>query len=127
MQQVPIKLGPLAILLALISICLTMLSILTFTTAAADMRLAQKYASTVRTRYELERDGQALLAETHANGAGGQWTEEADGSLTTLLENEDMRLHIRIAGEDEDYRILTWRMDKEWDQDPFISNLWSGK
>ncbi len=56
MKQVPIKLGPLALLLAVISICLTTLAILTFTTARADLRLAQKYAETVSTRYELERE-----------------------------------------------------------------------
>ena len=63
MKQVPIKLGPLALLLAVISICLTTLGILTFTTARADLRLAEKYASTVRTRYELERRGQEFLQE----------------------------------------------------------------
>ena len=50
MQQIPIKLGPLALLLTVISICLTTLSILTFSTSSADMRLAQRYAETVRER-----------------------------------------------------------------------------
>ena len=54
MKQVPIKLGPLALLLTVISICLTTLAILSFTTASADLRLAEKYADTVQTRYELE-------------------------------------------------------------------------
>ena len=56
MHQVPIKLGPLALLLTIISICLTTLSILTCTTSGADLRLAQKYAETVQTRYSLERE-----------------------------------------------------------------------
>ena len=63
MHQVPIKLGPLALLLTIISICLTTLSILTFTTSGADLRLAQKYADTVQIRYELEQEGQAFLQE----------------------------------------------------------------
>ena len=61
MHQVPIKLGPLALLLTIISICLTTLSILTCTTSGADLRLAQKYAETVQTRYSLEREGQAFF------------------------------------------------------------------
>ena len=45
MKQVPIKLGPLALLLTVISICLTTLAILTFATARADWRLAEKHAA----------------------------------------------------------------------------------
>ena len=39
MKQIPIKLGPLTLLLTVISICLTVLAILSFTTARADLRL----------------------------------------------------------------------------------------
>ena len=63
MKQIPIRLGPLTLLLAVISICLTTLAILTFTTARADLRLAEKYAQTVSSRYELEREGQEFLRE----------------------------------------------------------------
>ncbi len=42
MKQIPIKLGPLTLLLTVISICLTVLAILSFTTARADLRLAEK-------------------------------------------------------------------------------------
>ena len=63
MQQ-PIKLGPLALLLTVITICLTTLAILTLTTARADLRLAEKYADTVAARYELERMGQAIIGHS---------------------------------------------------------------
>ena len=55
MNKAPIRLGPMALLLTVISICLTILAILTFTTARADLRLAQKYAETVQARYAAER------------------------------------------------------------------------
>ena len=42
MKHVPIKLGPLALLLAVISICLTTLALLNVSTAKADERLAEK-------------------------------------------------------------------------------------
>ena len=66
MKNPPIRLGPLALLLAVISICLTILAILTFTTARADLRLAEKYAETVQARYALEKDGQEYLARLNA-------------------------------------------------------------
>ena len=55
--RMPVKLGPLALLLTVISICLTTMAILTFATARADRRLAEKYAATVRLRYELDQEG----------------------------------------------------------------------
>ena len=58
MRHVPIKLGPLAVLLTVISICMTTLGVLAFTTARADWSLAEEYADTVRVRYELEAEPQ---------------------------------------------------------------------
>ena len=63
MNQVPVKLGPLALLLTVISICLTTLAILTFSTARADWRLADRYAQTVTARYDLMNEGQAANLE----------------------------------------------------------------
>ena len=65
MKQVPIKLGPLALLLAVISICLTTLAILTFTTARADLRLAAGAGVPA----DAERDGPCGL-RPHGLGAG---------------------------------------------------------
>ena len=61
MRHIPIKLGPLALLLTVISICMTTLGVLAFATARADWNLAQKYADTVQTRYALEAEGQRFL------------------------------------------------------------------
>ncbi len=62
MNHTPVRLGPLILLLSVICVCLTMLSLLSFSAAGADKRLAEKYADTVRVRYELEAEGQELLA-----------------------------------------------------------------
>ena len=81
MNQVPIRLGPLALLLTIISICMTTLSILTYTTSGADLRLAEKYADTVRVRYELEADGQAFVQEAESAVSAGLPLEVVDGAL----------------------------------------------
>ena len=94
MNHAPVKLGPLALLLTVISICLTILSILTYTTAGADDRLAQRYAQTTTERYELEIAGQEALAEFPAgfeanaeydnllaSQTGAEVTEETDDNL----------------------------------------------
>lgn len=128
MKQVPIKLGPLALLLSVISICLTALAILSFATARADLRLAQKYADTVKSRYVLEVRGQELLrdlAEDPAELPDGAETMP-DGSLRVILEQGGSRLTIALIPEDGSYRVTSWRQEHEWHQDTGLGNLWPG-
>lgn len=61
MKHVPIRLGPLALLLTVVAICMAVLGLLTFSTARADLAMAQKLAGSVRERYALEAEGQAFL------------------------------------------------------------------
>lgn len=110
MNHVPIKLGPLALLLTVVSICLAILAILTLSTARADLALAEKYADTVKTRYALEAEGQKFLAEAEP---GAEQTFEQDG----------MRLIVAL---NEDREVIRWTIEKEWTENDDIGDLWSG-
>lgn len=131
MRQIPVKLGPLALLLTVISICLTTLAILTFTTAEADRRLADHFAETIETRYRLESQGQAFLKEIDEAAASkdpaalaayqtGEYNvyektiEDGDASLTVRVRNEDGRSH-----------ILSWKLEHSWEADMDV-NVWNG-
>ena len=124
MTHIPIKLGPLAVLLAVISICMTTLGILAFTTARADFSLAEEYADTVRIRYELEAEGQRFL-QTAAQSL-------QEGMDLTMLENtetdEEGEFGLRggVMEESGTLRIVNWRLQKEWELDEDM-NLWSGE
>ncbi len=63
MKHIPVRLGPLALLLTVVAICMTVLGLLTFSTARADLAMAQKLAASTQQRYELEAEGQAFLQE----------------------------------------------------------------
>ena len=80
MNRPTVRLGPAAVLLTVIAICLAILAILTFTTARADLRLAEKYADTVRARYALESEGQKYLADLAAE-PGTAPPADADGVI----------------------------------------------
>ena len=110
MNHVPIKLGPLALLLTVICLCLSVLAVLTFTTARADMALAERYAQTVHTRYELEAKAQAFLATAPA------------GSVHNFKQ-DGMRLLVELG---DDGEIIRWSMEKEWTQADTIGGLWNG-
>lgn len=109
MNQVPIRLGPLALLLTIISICMTTLSILTYTTSEADLRLAEKYAETVRVRYELEAEGQAFVQEAESAVTVGLPLEAVDGAtpvpgggIKKTFEKEGTVLTVQLAGSSAD-------------------------
>lgn len=131
MKQVPIRLGPLALLLAVISICLTMLAILTFTTARADLRLAEKYAETVSARYALEMQGQAFLRELSMTDpmdyALEGWERGADGVYREVLGEGETKLHIGFVPDAErGYRVVSWRIEKDWAENDSLGELWDG-
>lgn len=110
MNHVPIRLGPLALLLSVISICLTVLGVLTLSTAQADMALAERNAATVRTRYILEEEGQRYLMTARPGSE-------------KVIEHDTMRLRIVI---DKDGHVSRWTLEKDWDIDHAMDGLWTG-
>lgn len=133
MRHIPIRLGPLALLLTVISICMSTLGILAFTTARADFSLAEKYAATVEERYALEREGQRFLLEvskTWKSGAGLgalDGIEEEDGVYYRTFTNGGRNLIVGIIGEDSGIRVVEWRMQKDWEPEEGMGNLWLGE
>ena len=133
MRHVPIKLGPLAVLLTEISICMTTLGVLAFTTARADWSLAEEYAETVRVRYELEAEGQRFLwaaAKSRQEGIGPGALEntevDEDGVIWRSFEKGEFGLKVGVREESGTLRVVSWRMRKEWELDEDM-NLWSGE
>ena len=131
MKQVPIKLGPLTLLLTVISICLTTLAILSFTTARADMRLAEKYAETVSGRYALEKEGQAFLQELSETDPADygltDWERDSSGVWHTVLTQGDRNLSIGFRPNgDQGTEIVEWQHTKSWTEDVSIGQLWDG-
>ena len=127
MNDAPIRLGPLALLLTVISICLTTLSILTYTTARADMRLAERFAQSVQERYELEAEGQMFLKETAEDMAGGvAFMPDPDGVLRETITSGDTSLQIGLIVLPDGYRVRTWKIMRQWTEDTSFGNLWTG-
>lgn len=131
MKQVPIKLGPLALLLTVISICLTTLAVLAFSTARADLRLAEKSAETLRERYVLEARGQEFLQEISgadpADYSLMDLERDRSGIWHTELREGDVVLHIGVRpSADGELQVLSWRMEKEWAEDDSLGELWDG-
>ena len=128
MDQAPVKLGPLALLLSVISICLATLAILTFTTGRADLALSEKYANTVTVRFAREAEAQEFYRDANENADFLDVTPGPDGSVSQTFEGGGSRLAVVLAPDGAGgYDVASWRADREWDHDETIGNLWDGK
>ncbi len=119
MKHVPIRLGPLALLLTVISICLGTLAVLSFSNAGADMRLSRRYSEAVRTRYLLEEDGQRFLKEMNSSPAGEERVSET-------FERDGYTLMVELTSDSGHYEVSKWQINKNWEEDSVVDNLWQG-
>ncbi len=126
MKQIPMRLGPLALLLTVISICMTVLGILTFTTARADLSMAEKYAETVETRYLLESEGQSFLKQAREDPQA-LLKEAQNGIFWKTLQKGEMSLSIGLEVGEESCKVVNWRFSKAWEAEEDLGGLWSGE
>ncbi len=129
MRQVSVRLGPLALLLTVIVICMTVLGLLAVTTARGDLSMARRYADSVEKRYGLEAQGQAFLQQIVQDPE--IWDElerDKDDIGWKVLTDEWLSLHIGIARNRDKYEIVNWQFVQEsWEPQEEIGGLWSGE
>ena len=130
MRPSHIRLGPLALLLTVISILLTTLATLTFATARADYALARRFSETVQIRYSLEEQGQQYLSEMNRRYEQGQAIEgdvTAGSTVYKIMEEDGYRLTIGLETNGNGLNIETWSIEKIWNPDAGEDHLWGGE
>ena len=127
MNKPLVRLGPLAILLLVVSVALTTLAILTFTTSRADGALADRYGRTQEIRSQLEREGNEFLWRLlqDKNALNEPEVSLSDGSYVYQSEQDGYILTIVIN--EEDVSRSECRIRKDWNYDDNIDNLWDGE
>lgn len=130
----PIRTGALTLLIALTAVCLAVLAVLSFTTAQADLSLAEKSLERFSQDAVLENEGQQWLARLDAALAAGQdaaalgQTGE-DGTITVTLTGEEGRtLTIAALPTPQGpgrYTLTRWQYGQQRDFDTG-PQLWDG-
>lgn len=130
-----IRLGPIAVFLAVVAVVLTTLAILTTATTNADRVMAERFARVTEIRYELEAEGEKFLMEANEKAKAGKVDAKAlgaeateSGALKKTIEKDGYKLTIELDGPDSTggYEVSTWKISKEWNaEDPF-GNVWQG-
>ena len=109
-----LRLGPIALLLLTISVCLTVMTLLAVAGARADLSLSQKYADTVALRYELEAEGEAYLQSLQ--GA-------PEGTYTKTFTKEGLILSVEVRTGGEAPEVLSWTYGRAWEENDSL-NVW---
>lgn len=130
----PIRTGALTLLIALAAVCLAVLAVLSFTTAQADLALAEKSLDRFSQDAALENQGQQWLAQldqTLASGGDPAALGDlgTDGSVSTTLTGEQGRsLTITVLptpqGPDR-FQLQCWQFGQQRG-DAAAPNLWDG-
>ena len=116
-----IKLGPLAIFLAIIAIILAMLAMLSYATGTADLRLAERYAEVTQIKYDLEMRGNEFLKKTEDEAMAYPSDKEVIHSHTE--ENGDYTLSIDYSVLDGRVHVIRWRIGKEWTEQNIYDDI----
>lgn len=129
MKQIHVRLGPLALLLTVIVICMTVLGLLAVTTARGDLSMAQRYAESVETRYALDAQGQVFLWETAQNPETLNLLEEdREGTRWKVLSEDGLSLRIGLVEQGNRFRVVSWQFVQEsWEPQNDIGGLWAGE
>lgn len=130
-----IRLGPVAVFLAVVAIVLSTLAVLTAATSNADRVMAERFAKVTQIKYELESEGEQFLQSVDEQAEKGRVDAEAVGAEKTLagslkrtFSKDGYELTVVISEPDDsgEYEIVEWKIIKEWNaEDPF-RNVWQG-
>lgn len=124
MAKFGVKPVTVSLLLAVVVVCLTVLSVLTLSTAAADERLARRYAESVRADYALEEEAQKWLADFDADLKSGLIEEPRVEKTVGVGEERHISIVLEVDVEKRTYQVLEWK--KQAPEPAGLENLFTG-
>lgn len=112
------RVGSVAVLFAVVVLCVAIFCILTAVTAMADMRTARQYGDHIERVYHCQELGEQWLARVDAYYAGqAPLSEDAqqDGErLCAEITDGPICLKVAVERDGNTYRILQWECTTLW-------------
>ena len=126
------RIGSIAVLFAVVVLCVAIFGVLTVSSAVSDRRAAERYGEHVEVLYACENAGQDWLSEADAylKGAlmhkvfekiGPENTEETETTLKTEIKRGNMQLEICLNKINGSYEIAKWRCTARWQPDDSLN------
>ena len=123
-----IRLGPIAIFLAVVAVVLSTMVVLTTATTRADRVMAERFASVTQQRYALEAQGERFLQQLNEQSAAGGidldvlGAEVSGSDITKVLEENGYRMTVTVSADASGGYTV-----KEWSADNPYQNIWKGE
>ena len=125
-----IRLGPFAVFIAVITIILSMLAILSLSTAHADETLAKRYAEVTQIKYELERRGSVFLYELEGEALPESLSgrenvqQKEDGTWAYTDSAGSYSLEIVFEIKDGACHVIKQNIRRTWEEEETFLNVW---
>ena len=118
MESKRFRIGSVAVLFAVVVLCVAIFGTLTVSTAVTDQRTAQRYGEYVKTLTACQNQGQQWLraVDDYLSGSGTlpENTVQNGAELQTTLTEGNVKLVIRLKITDTGYEILELRCSADW-------------
>lgn len=118
MEKKRFRVGSIAVLFAVVILCVAVFAALTVVTAAQDLNVSQRYGAMVQQLYECENLGHQWVARATAASREGsalpEGTWEENGALCTRLETEHIQLDIRLRVTQDEQSVEEWNCVTKW-------------
>lgn len=130
-----IRLGPIAVFLAIVAIVLSVMAVLSTATTHADLVMAERFAEMTQQRYALEEEGTKILAAYDRQAADGTIEAESlglspvEGGYRAQIEQGGYTLTMALSEPDDggSYTVDEWKITKQWNADDPFQNIWKGE
>ena len=124
-----VRLGPLALLLTVVAMVVTVLSLLALSTARGDLSTAQRYADSVKLRYSLEIQGQEFLQQAVEEPSVLSGLDRDDeGVIWKTFAQDGLSLNIGLQEENNGCRVTAWVFARDdWQPEEELGGLWTGE
>lgn len=145
-NHAPVRTGALTLLIVVVVIGLSLLAVLTFSTARADAAMANRYGQQVAFQTNMENEGETLLSEVDEAIAQSKqngtlvWddlqahlpqgtvldTRSGEVSVTLTSEEGNGSLYAAVAVQpDGTFTVTAWQLTTDWEEDTSL-NVWQG-
>lgn len=118
MEKKRFRVGSIAVLFAVVILCVAVFAALTVVTSAQDLRISQRYAQHIQDFFDCESLGYEWLAQVDKAAQEGKplpegsWQEQ--DVIGVSLETSAMRLNIRLKMTENGHEIQQWSCSTKW-------------
>ena len=117
----------LSLFMAVVVMCLAVLSILSLSQSGADKKIAEKFSNSVKLDYILESKAQEWLKDFDSQIQNGLIKEEEVSKIIGNIDEKHIDIKLAVDTENKAYRVLQWAIKPPAVEETTLDDIWNGK